>query len=711
MAENDEKYLNPDLPIEERAKDLVSRMTLEEKASQMIYTADAVKHLGIPAYNWWNECLHGVARAGRATVFPQAIGMAATFDSDLVGRVASAIGDEGRAKYNQSKRKGYTSQYQGLTFWTPNINIFRDPRWGRGHETYGEDPFLTALIGTAFVKGLQGDDPKYMKAAACAKHYAVHSGPEALRHTFDAVVDQKDLWETYLPAFRTLVEAGVEAVMGAYNRTLHEPCCGSKLLLVDILREKWGFDGHVVSDCWAVRDFHEHHKVTAGPIESAALAVQNGCDVNCGCTYEFVVDAVKKGLLSEEAVDRSVMRLMATRIKLGMFDPPEQVPFEKIGPEVIGCDEHRALALETAEKSLVLLKNKDEILPLNPTDDALDYVLVVGPNAVDTTVLMGNYYGMNERMSTILEGIVGAAGNTVKFDYRKAFFLDRPNANPRDWGSFESRNADAVIAVLGLAPELEGEEGDAIASPDLGDRSTIELPQAQIDFLRKVHKSGAPLIVILTGGSAIALGEVADWADAILWAWYPGQEGGTAVGNAIFGKTVPSGRLPITFPKSTDQLPPFEDYSMEGRTYRYMTADPLYPFGFGLSYTAFEYSGGKASKSEIGPAEEITVSAEIRNSGECAAEEVVQCYVKDLKGSCRTPLASLRGIRRVALKPGESTRVDFTLGPEDLGLVTESGAKVVESGEFEVEIGGCSPGRRGHALGAPAPARVPFTVK
>ena len=620
-------------PIEERIADLLAKMTLEEKISQIIHTARAIERLGIPEYNWWNECLHGVARNGRATVFPQAIGLAATFDENLLKRIAEAAAEEGRAKYNIARRTnpgGGTKQYQGLTFWTPNINIFRDPRWGRGQETYGEDPFLSARLGTAFVKGLQGDDPKHMKAAACAKHFAVHSGPEKDRHHFDAVVSEKDLRETYLPAFKALVEAGVEAVMGAYNRTNHEPCCGSKLLIEDILRGEWNFAGHFVSDCWAVRDFHENHKITDGPAESVALALSRGCDLNCGCMYDqaYVRSAIEKNLITEEIIDRSLRRLLRTRFKLGMFDPEAEVRWSGLGEEVICSEEHVALSLEAAEKSIVLLRNEGNILPL---EGKRGYVYITGPNAAAIDVLLGNYNGMADRLVSPLEGIMKASGIGVKFDYRKGCLLAQPNPNPIEWAVYEAQKADAVIAVMGLSPDLEGEEGEAIASPEKGDRKDIMLPENQLKYIGKLCDSGVPVILVLTGGSPVALGDIAERVAAILFAWYPGQEGGTAIGNIIFGKANPSGKLPVTFPKSIEQLPPYEDYSMDGRTYRFMKDDPLFPFGFGLSYTSFTYGGLSLSETDIAAGESISCSVKVSNSGGIGGEEVVQFYLSDIE--------------------------------------------------------------------------------
>jgi beta-glucosidase len=702
-------YEDPDQPIDERVRDLISRMTLEEKVSQMMYNSPAIPRLSLPAYNWWNECLHGVARAGRATVFPQAIGLAATFDTNLMFRIASAISDEARAMHHAAVRKGYRMQYAGLTFWTPNINIFRDPRWGRGQETYGEDPFLTSRMGVAFVKGLQGDHPKYLKAAACAKHFAVHSGPEKDRHHFNAIAGKKDLHETYLPAFKALVDAGVEAVMCAYNRANDEPCCGSKTLLQDILRQQWGFQGHVVSDCWALADIHAGHKVTKSPAESAALALNRGVNLNCGSTFPHLPEAVRQGLVTEEAIDNSLAILLRTRFKLGLFDPEEQNPYAAIPPEVVNCDKHRQLAREAAAKSIVLLKNDRKVLPL-PKD--IRQVFVVGPNAANLDVLLGNYYGVSANMVTILEGIAGKVALGGFVGYKHGFLLDRENLNSHDWTVGEARAADASIVVMGLSGLLEGEEGESIASAHSGDRVDINLPPNQIAYLRKLRQDNPkPLIVVLTGGSPLALGEVHELADAVLFAWYPGEEGGNAVADVIFGEVSPSGRLPITFPKSAEQLPPFDDYRMAGRTYRYMQEEPMYPFGFGLSYTKFAYSDLKLSAAKVKKGREVTASVRVANNGSVEGEEVAQLYLTDLEASVATPGYALKGFQRVRLEPGESKTLQFVITPEMMSLVDYEGNQVLEPGQFKVTLGGSSPGRRSETLGAAKPAEAVFTVE
>lgn len=688
---------------EKRIADLIAQMTLEEKVSQLVHTSPSIPRLGIPEYNWWNECLHGVARAGLATVFPQAIALAATFDEDLVWEVATAISDEARAKYNEAIKQGNRGQYWGLTFWTPTINIFRDPRWGRGQESYGEDPYLTGRIGAALVSGLQGDNPdECLKLAACAKHYAVHSGPEKDRHTFNASVSRKDLFETYLPAFRTLVESGVESVMGAYNRTLGEPCCGSAFLLKDILRDSWGFGGHVVSDCWAVRDFHENHKITSTPEESAALALNNGCDLNCGCTYPFLTVAHKKGLVTEDAIDTALARLLRTRFKLGMFDEPSESPYFSLGRDVINCDKHRSLALEAARKSIVLLKNDNNILPL---DNSPKRISLIGPGAANIHTLLGNYYGLSARLVTILEGLTEKTGRKygISLDYRQACLQYEAN-HPSNMEFGFANPPDILIAVFGLDGAMEGEEGDAIASGSNGDRECIELPPWQLAFLRQVKAGGRPVILVLTGGSPIAIPE--DIADAVLFAWYPGEEGGTAVADIIFGDTVPSGKLPVTFPASTSQLPPYDCYDMKGRTYRYMTEKPLYPFGFGLSYTTFRFGAPALSRGEVSAGGEVSLSVDVTNTGTRNAETVVQVYVsRDAAsggaGSDGDPIVSLRAFKRVAVPKGESVTAEFALPCSAFETVDADGKSVLVPGSYTVHV----------ADAAPVPLAAPLSVE
>nr|AGS53452.1 beta-glucosidase [uncultured bacterium contig00027] len=676
---------------ETKIKELISQMTLEEKVSQLLYTSAAIPRLGIPEYNWWNECLHGVARSGVATVFPQAIAMAATFDDALIEQIADAISDEARAKYNEAVMQGNRSQYWGLTFWTPNINIFRDPRWGRGQETYGEDPYLTSRIGCAFVRGLQGGDPENLKAAACAKHYAVHSGPEKDRHVFNAIISLKDLHETYLPAFKALVKEGVEAVMGAYNRTLDEPCCASNLLLKEILREKWGFKGHVVSDCWAIKDFHENHKVTKTPEESAALALNAGCDLNCGCTYPMLTVSFKKGLVTQEAIDTALERLLRTRLKLGMFDPPGSGRWGKLGREIINCEKHKQLALKAARQSVVLLKNDKGILPLDANPKR---ITVVGPAAANAHALFGNYYGVSSRFVTILEGIAEKTADKFGFnlEYRQGCLMYSENHKSNaEFG--QAAPSDVIIAVMGLDGAIEGEEGDAIASDSNGDRAGIELPSWQIDFLDSVKsylkKTDKPLILVLTGGSPIAIPE--DIADAVIFAWYPGEQGGKAVADIIFGDVVPSGKLPVTFPASTQQLPPFEDYSIKGRTYRYMTEKPLYPFGFGLSYTSFRFDAINLSANAIAAGGSVKASVAVSNTGKYDADEVIQIYVKRDGRSEDEPLFSLREFRRVFIPAGSSVTAEFNIASSAFETVNYSGESELLPGSYTIIAADASP--------------------
>ncbi|MDR0497861.1 MAG: glycoside hydrolase family 3 C-terminal domain-containing protein [Treponema sp.] len=699
------------MKIEVKINELISQMTLEEKVSQLSYTSAAIPRLGIPEYNWWTECLHGVARAGVATVFPQAIALAATFDEAFVEEVANAISDEARAKYNEAVKQGNRGQYWGLTFWTPNINIFRDPRWGRGQETYGEDPYLTGRIGSAFVRGLQGDDPENLKVAACAKHYAVHSGPEKLRHTFDAVVSKKDLFETYLPAFKTLVEAGVESVMGAYNRTLGEPCCGSYFLLKDVLREKWGFKGHVVSDCWAIRDFHESHKVTNSPEESAALALNAGCDLNCGCTYPMLTVSNKKGLVNEETINTALTRLLHTRIKLGMFNSPGTGKYDKLDRKVINCEKHQQLARKAAEKSIVLLKNDKGLLPL---DDSAKRITIVGPSAANPLALFGNYYGISPRFVTFLEGLGAKIQDkyAISLEYRPGCLQYSENQYSQfdgQTGFFTGAHTDLIIAVMGLDSCIEGEESDAIASDSNGDRDSIELPPWQLNYLRTLKESGKPVILILTGGSPIAIPE--DIAEAVIFTWYPGEMGGQAVADILFGDVVPSGKLPLTFPASTSQLPPYEDYSMKGRTYRYMTKKPLYPFGFGLSYTSFNFDSITLSAPEIQTGSAVKATVALSNTGKRDAEEVVQIYVtKDDRGADE-PLSSLKDFRRVKIPAGKDAKVEFELPATAFETVNAEGESVLMPGSYTVIASDSAPALVSVEKGAPAPVVAKLSAR
>lgn len=649
-----------------RATELVSRMTLEEKVSQLRYDAPAIDRLGVPAYNWWNEVLHGVARAGTATVFPQAIALAAMFDEDLQEKIATAISDEARAKYNGQSRHGDRDIYKGLTVWSPNINIFRDPRWGRGHETYGEDPYLTSRLGVRFIRGLQGNG-QYLKVAACSKHFAVHSGPEAIRHEFDARVNAKDLYETYLPAFKATIQDGeVESVMGAYNRVNGEPACGSKTLLKEILRDKWGFQGHVVSDCWAIRDFHENHKVTETAPESAALALKNGCDLNCGNTYLHLLEALKEGLLNEEQITTACIRLFTTRFLLGLFD--EKCEYNMIPVTDTDSDEHAALALEAAEKCMVLLEN-DGTLPLD--SNRIRTIAVIGPNADSISALEGNYNGTSSRYVTFLEGLrryCEEHGIRVLYSLGCHLFKDRTSGLAQADDRFAeaamyAENADVTIACVGLDSGLEGEEGDTGNEYFSGDKKDLLIPESQRRLLNVLDKSAKKLVTVIAAGSSLNV----QGGNAKVFAWYPGQSGGTALAELLFGEKNFSGHLPLTFYRDVNDLPSFEDYSMRNRTYRYFTGDPLYPFGYGLSYTCFNVN--KAER------EHETVKAEVENQGKVPGDALVQVYVR-----CDSPFAPLHprlcGFGRVRLLPGEQKTITIPIDPLTGTVVNDSGETV-----------------------------------
>ena len=848
---DDPLYLNLEKSFEERAADLVARMTLEEKVAQLQNDAPAIPRLGLPKYEWWNEALHGVARAGSATVFPQAIALAATFDTHLMSEIAQVISDEGRAKHHEFARRDQRHRYHGLTFWSPNINIFRDPRWGRGQETYGEDPFLTARMGVEFVKGLQGDDPHYRKLDATAKHYAVHSGPEADRHYFDVHPSEEDLWETYLPAFQALVqEAKVKSVMGAYNRLYGASASASELLLEDILREKWGFDGYVVSDCDSIEDIFKYHKIVKTPEQAAALGIKNGTELNCGKTYAALVNAVKQGLITEAEIDASLVNLMKTRFELGMFDPPERVRWANIPYSVNQSPEHDCLARRAAQSSMVLLKNSG-VLPLSKD---IGTIAVVGPTADEVMSLLGNYYGTPAAPVTILQGIRQAVGKNTKVLYSRGADLvegrEEPRAAPaiepahlrpaagateqglkgeyfnnRDlsgtpvmsrvdqrisfrwdrggpiddlisrgefpadaigsdnfsvrWtgqlvppvsGRYElsvgandgfrlfvngkqvieswdlsarvtsksafvnleagkpvdvrleyfedirdaevrfgwrlpgskppleealeaARAADVVVFVGGLTGDVEGEEMK-VNYPGFagGDRTDLRLPGSQRKLLEALHKTGKPVVAVLTAGSALAV----DWAQtnlpAILVAWYPGQRGGNAVADVLFGDANPAGRLPVTFYKANEKMPRFDDYNMQNRTYRYFKGEPLYPFGHGLSYTSFEYSDLKLDRSQADAKDEITATLRVKNVGSRTGDEVVQLYVRPANAKQMRAIKELRGIERFTLRPGESREVSFTLNPEkDITYYdTARDTYAVAAGAYEIELGASS---------------------
>ena len=746
---------------EAAAKELVSKMTLEERASQLRYDAPAIPRLGIPAYNWWNEALHGVARAGVATSFPQAIGMAAAFDDVLLRRIGDAVASEGRAKYNESARHGDRDIYKGLTFWSPNVNIFRDPRWGRGHETYGEDPYLTSRLGTAYVEGLQGTGPaenekkEHLKAAACAKHFAVHSGPEGLRHEFNAEVGKKDLYETYLPAFEACVkEAQVEAVMGAYNRTNGEPCCGSNTLIRDILRGKWGFQGHFVSDCWAIRDFHEHHCVTKTPEESAAMALKAGCDVNCGVTYLHLLKAYEEGLVTEEEITQAAERLFTTRYLLGCF---EETEYDRIPYETVECREHLELAQRIARESMVLLKN-DGILPLQK--DRLQTIGVIGPNADSRRALVGNYHGTSSRYITLLEGIQDAVGDQVRVLYSEGCHLYRDRVEGLAWRQDRisealtvAEHSDVVILCLGLDETLEGEEGDTGNSYASGDKADLQLPESQRELLEAVAACGKPTVLCVLSGSALDLRFADAHMNAVLQVWYPGARGGKAAADLLFGACSPSGKLPVTFYRDLDGFPAFEDYSMKGRTYRYLEKEPLYPFGYGLTYGRVEVCGasladqkeGNASAdaygrpagrpasagqppaaekvpnagqpSDIGqPADrtasgrDLAVKAVLENTGAYDTDEVLQAYIH-AEDSAFAPLhPALCAFMRVSLKAGERKEVCLTVPADALTVVDEEGRRYVDGKRFSLYIGTSQPDERSAALTGMRPVRIDIVL-
>ena len=676
------------------AEELVGRMTVEEKASQLRFDAPAIERLGVPAYNWWNEALHGLARGGTATSFPQAIGMAAMFDDALLFEIGEAISTEARAKYNALSAEGDRDIYHGLTMWSPNVNIFRDPRWGRGHETYGEDPYLTARLGTAFVRGLQGRG-ETLKVAACAKHFAVHSGPEALRHSFNAAASPKDLEETYLPAFRALVqEAKVEAVMGAYNRTNGEPCCASSALMKK-LRGDWGFEGHFVSDCWAIRDFHENHHITASPVESVTKALKAGCDLNCGCTYQHIMHAYELGMIREEDITRCAVRLFTTRYLLGTLGE-EGSEYDRIPYSAVECPEHLELAHQAALRSCVLLKN-DGLLPLDP--ESGETIAVIGPNANSRSALIGNYHGTASRYVTVLEGIQDLTAGKCRILYSEgcALSADRvePLAQPDDRlaeAAAAAKNSDKVILVLGLDETLEGEEGDTGNSYFSGDKADLLLPEPQRRLLERVLDLGKPTAVVLMVGSAIDLSQAQKRAGAILLSWYPGAGGGKAVAELLFGRASPSGKLPVTFYRNEalDEMPAFTDYSMLARSYRYYTGAPLYPFGYGLSY-------GKCSLLSL-EADRRFASLLVRNDSSRELEEVVELYLRDEASPLAPPNPILCGFQRLRLAPGEERELKIPIEPAAFTVVNEKGERIPGSGSWRLYAGFGAPDQRTEAL-------------
>ena len=688
-----------------KATELVSKMTLEEKASQLRYDAPAIKRLGIPAYNWWNEALHGVARAGQATVFPQAIGLGATFDTELLGAIADTAATEGRAKYNAYSKEEDRDIYKGLTFWSPNVNIFRDPRWGRGHETYGEDPYLTRELGVAFVKGLQGSG-ETMKAAACAKHFAVHSGPEAIRHEFDAIASPKDMEETYLPAFEALTkEANVEGFMGAYNRTNGEPCCGSPTLQKK-LRGDWGFQGYFVSDCWAIKDFHEHHMVTSTPAESAALALNNGCDLNCGNTYLHILKAYEKGLITEDTITESAIRLFTTRYMLGLF---EETEYDKIPYSEVESPAHLALSQKAAEESFVLLKNNG-ILPLQK--DKIKTVGIIGPNADSRAALVGNYHGTASHYCTIQEGLQDYLGDNVRVlsSVGCDLFRDRTEhlAFTQDRlaeAKIVAANSDVVILCVGLDETLEGEEGDTGNSYASGDKETLQLPQVQLDLMEAMAKSGKPVILCLMAGSDIDLSYAAEHFDAVMVLWYPGAQGGKAAARILFGDVSPSGKLPVTFYETLEELPEFTDYAMKGRTYRYMENKAQFPFGYGLTYGKVVVTDAAVSTNDEAS---VTVQATVTNQGHTATRDVIQIYIKNTDSPLAVRNPELVAFTPVFLNAGETQTISLTISSRAFTVVDENGIRKEDGTHFQIFVGCSQPDERSVELTGVKPVKIEY---
>ncbi|MGZ3751863.1 MAG: glycoside hydrolase family 3 N-terminal domain-containing protein [Mucilaginibacter sp.] len=643
-------------------KDLVSRLTLEEKVSLLGYNSKAVPRLGVPAYNWWNEGLHGVARAGEATIFPQAIGMAATFNDDLLKQVSTVISTEARAKYNLAIQKDRHLQYMGLSFWTPNINIFRDPRWGRGQETYGEDPYLTATMGSAFVKGLQGDDPRYLKTSATAKHFAVHSGPEAERDHFDAIVDEKDFRETYLYAFHALVSSGVESVMSAYNRINGVPNSNNKNLLTDILRKEWGFKGHVVTDCGALDDVYQSHKTLPGPVEVAAAAIKAGINLDCSTILQDdVIKAINQKLLTESEVDQRLFELLRTEFKLGFYDDPNNIPYHTYGSDSVHNAVHIALSRKIALQSMVLLKNDHNTLPLNKS--YYPSIMVLGPNSAAFDPLVGNYHGVSSKVVNFVEGITGAVDPSTRIEYDLGCdYTDTTHFG----GIWAAGNSSVTIAVIGLSPVLEGEAGDAFLSKSGGDKKDLALPASEIAFMKQLRRDvKKPIIAVITAGSDVDISAIEPYADAIVLAWYPGEQGGNAFADLLFGKASPSGHLPVTFYKSIKDVPDYKDYSMKNRTYRYFNGPVQYPFGFGLSYTAFEYQVQKSPASKYAAKDTITLTLKVKNTGKMDGDEVVQAYI-EYPQIDRMPIKELKSFKRVSVTKGGEQLVTINIPVKEL---------------------------------------------
>lgn len=700
VAQQGPVFRDPSQPMVTRVNDLLKQLTDTEKVSLLGYQSKAVDRLSIPAYNWWNEALHGVARAGEATMFPQAIGMAATFNDQLVRQAGDYISTEARAKYNLSAGVGRPQQYMGLTFWSPNINIFRDPRWGRGQETYGEDPFLTATMGAAFINGIQGEGTPYLKASACAKHFAVHSGPEANRHTFDAIVDEKDLRETYLYAFKKLVNAHVESIMCAYNRVNGEPCCSGPTLLHHILKDEWKFKGHVVTDCGALDDIFARHKVLDGPVATAAAAIKAGVNLDCSNVLQKdALEAIRRGLLTHADLDSALAPLLRTQIKLGFFDDKDRNPYHSYGADSIHNAPHTALARTLAQESMVLLKNEKGVLPLST--DKIHSLMITGPNAYSFDALSGNYHGVSSHMVSFVEGITAAAGAATRIEYDQGSdYSDTTHFG----GTWAASNADLTIAVIGLTPVMEGEEGDAFLAPHGGDRVDLNLPAAHIAYIKALRKSihNKPLIAVVTAGSAVDLTSIEPYVDAIILAWYPGEQGGNALADLLFGKVSPSGHLPVTFYRSLNDLPSYKEYGMRGRTYRYYNGPVQYPFGYGLSYTNFTYAWVGQPKNSYAAKDTISLAISVSNNGSLDGDEVVQAYV-EYPSSNRMPLKELKAFRRVSVPHGQGQTLALTIPASDLQKWDlPTGKWKLYPGKYKIVLGSHS---RDEKLGAT------FTVK
>lgn len=692
IAQEKYPFRDMSLSMNERVKDLVSRLTLEEKVLQMLNDAPAIERLGVPSYNWWNECLHGIGRTKyNVTVFPQAIAMAAAWDKITFEQVANAISDEGRAIYNDASAKGNRSIYHGLTYWTPNINIFRDPRWGRGQETYGEDPYLTGTLGKAFVKGLQGNDPKYLKASACAKHFAVHSGPENTRHTFNTKVSDYELWDTYLPAFKDLiVDANVSGVMCAYNAYDGEPCCGNTMLMQEVLRGKWGFNGYVTSDCGAIDDFFNRHKTHINAAYAAADAVFHGTDIDCGRdAYKALVDAVRNGLITEKQIDVSLSRLFEIRFRLGLFDAKEFVKYSQIPLSVLECDKHKKLSLKMARQSLVLLKNDKDILPLKKN---MKKIAVIGPNADNEKALLGNYNGFPSKIVTPLTAIQNKVSKKTEVVFAKSIdYVGELNNDSLAVLIDKLKKVEVVIMVGGISPQLEGEEMPVnIEGFAGGDRTSIALPRIQTELMKRLHKENIPIVFVLMTGSAIGMEWESEHIPAILNAWYGGQDAGTAIADVLFGDYNPSGRLPVTFYKNDSDLPSFNSFSMDNRTYKYFKGEVSYPFGYGLSYSNFKYSP-IISKENVKKGENLVVEVEVTNRSKREGNEVVQLYVSHQDVIYKAPLFALKGFERIHLDSGQTKAISFELTPEDLSQIDFYGNMIQKEGKVQLFIGGSSP--------------------